>query len=482
MYKSLYTTIQTSSTLLRSIITKPQSAAMKQTKLPFISSSTHISGFYHRNWIVVIPLLCIIVLNTRNLILRKITVNYEHRIKKASVYTSKVDVIPSDTCLTADECNHARQQIGIKYFESGSLPEYGCIRKGLFAYWGQHQPSTSSHMREMYAPLHDEKSSRIHCNHTRPRDASQWPGVAWLLSFPNSGTSFTGALVRSSSSTVTATNYGSANTFKQQSKALFQWSPVGPFITDPKSEINGKLEIPKNGTYVLTKTHCSGFCFGCHPKQYVQTQAHFRDGCRTGDFVDEFGRKQKAEYDISIVNKAVHLVRDPFDNIVSRYHLKRNQKADNVTWSEEHPNSIFGFRKFCTYVNSKLNRAEEKNPVIGKNSSATNVLVSYRARIPCYSDFVRYFLWHNHAIETIDELGVEHMTLYYESYARNYEGTKADLFQFLGLTIKNGGDDFRGSERYYRDYFTKEEIAAVQELAKDIASKKNWNLLRHYFD
>ena len=85
---------------------------------------------------------------------------------------------------------------------------------------------------------------------------SSWPGVAWLMSFPNSGTSYTGSLVRTSSSTATATNYGSANTYKQRSKSLFDWSTVGPYMTNPKASINGKLDVPENGTFVLTKTHC----------------------------------------------------------------------------------------------------------------------------------------------------------------------------------------------------------------------------------
>ena len=391
----------------------------------------------------------------------------------------KADVIPSSTCLTLDECDRARLQIGLDHFKIGNFSEYGCFRKGTVAYWGQ--PITSLHLKEMYTPLSDESSSRIYCDHKRPQDTSPWPGVAWLMSFPNSGTSYTGALVRTSSSTATATNYGSANTFHKETKALFDWSTVGPFVTDPKATFNGKLVIPKNGTYVLTKTHCGGYCFGCPSKKYVLSQAEFREDCLTGSFLDEFGGKQKSMYDAAIVDKAVHLVRDPFDNVVSRFHLKRNQKQGNETWLAAYPNSVEGFRNFCAYVNTRLHPDEEKFPVVGKRSNA-NVLVKYRETIPCYSDFVRYILWHNNAKETINELSLEHLTLYYEDFASNHRSTTLKLLQFLGLKLEKEGDKFHGSERYYRAYFTSAEIEAVQELLRDIANNETWNLLRPYFD
>lgn len=455
---------------------------MKLSKTSITSSSINISRI-NRNWVVIIPLICIAGLNIRNLLsLQQISLNYMRRMTSptAALLKRKGDVIPLNTCLTIVECDDARQRLGITEFEIGNSSEYGCFHEGSVAYWGQ--PSTSFHMKEMSAPLNnDENSSRIRCSHKRPQNSSLGPGVALLMSFPNSGTSYTGALVRSSSSTATASNYGSANTVNQRSKTLFDWSPAGPFLTDPKSSFNDKIDIPKNGTYVLTKTHCGGYCFGCHPKQYIQTQAEFRDDCLTSDFLDAFGGKQKAMYDASIVDKALHLVRDPFDNIVSRFHLKRNQKKDNSTWLAAYPNSPDGFNKFCAHVNTRLHEAEEKVPVVGAKSN-TNVLVKYREKIPCYSDFVRYVLWHNHAWETIDELGVEQMTLHYENYGSNHKETTSNLFQFLGLTIEGEGVEFHGSERYYRGYFTNDEIEAVQELVSDIASKETWNLLSLYFD
>jgi hypothetical protein len=412
-----------------------------------------------------------------------ISFNYLRKITAPTTASMRKEdfIVPSNTCLTQDDCNAARQQIGLTEFEIGNFSEHGCFRRGAVVYWGQ--PSTSLHFKDIHAPLDNINSNRIQCDHRRPRSSvSPW-GVAWLMSFPNSGTSYTGELIRSTTATVTATNYGSENTVNETSVPLFDWSPVGPFLTDPKELLNGKLNLPKNGTYVLTKTHCGGYCFGCSPKQYVQTQAEFRNDCLTSDFLDAVGGKQKAMYDATIVDKAVHLVRDPFDNIVSRFHLKRNQrqKQGNATWLNSYPNTVAGFRDFCAFINTRLHMEEEMVAVLGKESKE-NVLVKYRMKIPCYSDFVRYVLWHNHAIETIAELKIESMVLHYEDYCNNHRETAEKLIQFVGLTAENKSSVFHGDERYYRGYFTRDEIQAVKELVRDIAIKENWLLLSHYFD
>lgn len=452
------------------------------------SSLSTTANRINRNWVILIPL-CIACFNLRNLrSLQRSSFNYlaARRINimpTAAITPLRKDaVLQPNTCMTKNECDDARRQLGLIGFELGNSSQYGCFSKGEVAYWGE--PKSSLHIKEMSSQL-DNNMDRIYCNHKRTKNAL---GVAWLMSFPNSGTSYTGALVRNTTSIVTATNYGTANTMNKKSTPLFNFSTNGPFLTDPKTFFKGKLNLPssKNGTYILTKTHCGGYCFGCSPKAYLQTQAQFRDDCLTGDFLDAFGGKQKAMYDASIVNKAVHLVRDPFDNIVSRFHLKRNQKQKqgNETWLNSYPNTIDGFRGFCSYVNTRLNNAENNFAVIGKGNNNENVFVKYREKIPCYSDFVRFVLWHNHAIETIDELGLESMTLHYEDYSNNYKETTTKLFQFLGMVVENNSEEyeFHGTERYYRNYFTSDEVEAVKELVKDVAIKENWNMLSRYFD
>jgi hypothetical protein len=136
--------------------------------------------------------------------------------------------------MTKNECDDARRQLGLIGLELGNSSQYGCFSSGEVAYWGE--PKSSLHIKEMSSPL-DNNMGRIYCNHKRTK--SDALGVAWLMSFPNSGTSYTGALVRNTTSTVTATNYGTANTMNKKSTPLFNFSTNGPFLTDPKTFFQG---------------------------------------------------------------------------------------------------------------------------------------------------------------------------------------------------------------------------------------------------
>ena len=126
------------------------------------------------------------------------------------------------------------------------------------------------------------------------------------------------------------------------------------------------LTIPDGeGGYILTKTHCGGTCFGCPPQKYLQTQQQFQNSCLSGDYRKD-GTTERTNYDPSIVSKAMHLIRDPFDNIVSRFHLKRNAMthAGDMEWLAKYSNSREGFRDFCDFVNTRNWGKEEQLIII----------------------------------------------------------------------------------------------------------------------
>ena len=72
--------------------------------------------------------------------------------------------------------------------------------------------------------------------------------IAWLMSFPNSGTSYTSAIVRATTGQRTASNY------RQESAIVDEVLPNGPFYSYcPECDENQR-------GYLLTKTHCGGTC------------------------------------------------------------------------------------------------------------------------------------------------------------------------------------------------------------------------------
>lgn len=92
--------------------------------------------------------------------------------------------------------------------------------------------------------------------------------IAFLMSFPNSGTSYTSLLVRTVTGHNTATNYGAEGPGDDgTSVPVFDHSPEGPFWLSPTS-----MNLTKpNGGYLLTKTHVSQFFNQAEDGQY----AHF---------------------------------------------------------------------------------------------------------------------------------------------------------------------------------------------------------------
>jgi hypothetical protein len=133
---------------------------------------------------------------------------------------------------------------------------------------------------------------------------SHGPLLIWLMSFPNSGTSFTSRLVRHVSNLSTASNYGleSIDNATNSSLPLYQ---QGPYWTN--------LDAPHPTEYVLTKTHCGGKCDVCGPSHWLENPHSFKVACLSGSGLVR-GRRVDVRYDEALVKKAVHLIRNPFDN------------------------------------------------------------------------------------------------------------------------------------------------------------------------
>lgn len=146
--------------------------------------------------------------------------------------------------------------------------------------------------------------------------------VAWLQSFPNSGTSYTLRMVQRLSNTRTALNYGIEESgplqpvFSEKNQ-----SSLGPFWTHFDDDFNPNYTKPTR--YALTKTHCGGRCVSCYPVYYLQSHQSFRDSClatswHSVDKKSSTREVREGSYPLETVGKAVHVIRNPYDNVVSR--------------------------------------------------------------------------------------------------------------------------------------------------------------------
>ena len=124
--------------------------------------------------------------------------------------------------------------------------------------------------------------------------------IGLLMSFPNSGTSYTISNTELVSQRTTASNYGIGLYTHER-------LPSGPFLH------RDQMDLPSS--FLLTKTHCMGYCDDCHPRVFViQSTQSFWEGCLSGEQMVN-GNRTKFSYDGSLVTRAIHLFRSPFEYV-----------------------------------------------------------------------------------------------------------------------------------------------------------------------
>jgi hypothetical protein len=316
-----------------------------------------------------------------------------------------------------------------------------------------------------------------------PTSSVPWPRIAWLMSFPNSGTSYTGQLVKHLTKTKTASNYGEQNLDKLgNSVPVYNNDWNGPYYVDPNGGTRG-FDIPAR--YVLTKTHCGGYNANSPPEGYVEATHSFRRRCLATRYTIHNGTLTlRGEYNASRVGKAIHLFRNPFDNIVSRFNMEQNRLQKEQHSKHHTPQGISplvfaksrdGFRDFCKQTDEMF-KDFERNSLVYDES-----MLAIMEKVPCHADFVRYVEWHNMAFVMTQDLGIETMILHYEDYGSRFQETTNKLLDFLELQENGNKRPFVAGKVYANDYFTKEERHAVKEILEMLALRTTWGYLKQYF-
>ena len=161
------------------------------------------------------------------------------------------------------------------------------------------------------------------------------PRIAWLMTFPNSGTTYTKLLVYVVSGYNTASNYGNEEEWGTNTPIWEDELPHGPFYSGHAGD---NWTIPRSPAYVLTKTHCGAYCMWCKSSQYIITDTQFGEHCGYTSYSPSSNDTSseliilRQQYDVSLTKRAVHLIRDPFSNIVARFHYRtKNLIRQNET-------------------------------------------------------------------------------------------------------------------------------------------------------
>lgn len=306
------------------------------------------------------------------------------------------------------------------------------------------------------------------------------PMVAWLMSFPNSGTSYTLHLTREATNTTTATNYALEGDFRDRPSVPIhdQAATAGPFLELTRDRIT---TIPNR--FILTKTHCGGYCSTCHdPRNYIETPRSFQMSCQTGtkSVMEPNGtlKVSVVTYDASLVKKAVHVIRNPLDNVVARFHLDwRNFQKRDPDLIVKFPSDKAGFNKWCT----DMDRVKKSTiyPEFTNLRWVDRKLVNLLEGVPCKAEFYRYVQWHNLAFSVSRDMGIPTLIVHYQDYRDDWDNTVSRLLNFLELDRNGAGEPFdHGKE--YRDYYTLEQRAAIKAFIQGYSTKVTWENVKDY--
>eukprot|EP00565_Helicotheca_tamesis_P000585 CAMPEP_0185727486 /NCGR_PEP_ID=MMETSP1171-20130828/3161_1 /TAXON_ID=374046 /ORGANISM="Helicotheca tamensis, Strain CCMP826" /LENGTH=396 /DNA_ID=CAMNT_0028396065 /DNA_START=196 /DNA_END=1386 /DNA_ORIENTATION=- len=310
-------------------------------------------------------------------------------------------------------------------------------------------------------------------NKIRPRS----PEPVWVLAYPNSGTTYTLALMEQVTNYSMATNYMGDVLQPVPDIPLYEDLPEGPFWRGPSIK-------PLPETTVLVKTHCAGY------KEHHKEDAHKIYSLTVETFIRECGRttiygdpskrlvnsrerqQRDGYYDSSEVQKALHIFRNPFDNLVARfnnYHFKKSRGSHRVRYEKNRE----GFRAFCHDRNADF---DEKY----RDIEMTNVVKELAKRTICYDNAMAYVLWHNRAFETRDRMKLNTLQFRYEDYETKFGETLPRLLKFLDLPERGTPLEFHAGHHYF-DYYTQEDRENIKALVKELASERTWEAIRGYF-
>jgi len=120
----------------------------------------------------------------------------------------------------------------------------------------------------------------------------------------------------------------------------------------------------------------------------VETVEQFETDCLSGNKMVE-GKEidTKPAYSKSLPKKAVHIIRDPYSNIVARLHMQRKnwvKHKDREEYLKLFTSDTRGFRKWCRFVEYISYNKTYGHTIIDKKTQ------ELFHEIPCPADFYRY--------------------------------------------------------------------------------------------
>jgi hypothetical protein len=295
--------------------------------------------------------------------------------------------------------------------------------------------------------------------------------------------------------------------------------PLPYWVLNPTSSVTSS----RSTSYILTETHCAGACESpSTPEEYFQSIYSFEIACRTIFLkappdgmntslgVGMQNLQKLGAFDPSLVTRAIHLIRDPWSNIVSRFHAARrnipitqgngttpglssdygNKTGEGESWLDNHLDSAEGLHKWCREMGTQLplqfNDTFQYFPY-------TEEVTTLMQNVPCSLEILKYIQWHNNVEQWIAMYSESpSLVIYFEDLEVVQDRTRIiqDMALFLNLTIKDKSTskignmpvDFFMNRVWYGDqYFNQDERINMERLVRKLSFPRTMKLLERYF-
>lgn len=331
-----------------------------------------------------------------------------------------------------------------------------------------------------------------------PFGSENAPKLLWLMSYPESGDSFVIKTLQTASGMTTATNEGNVFINSANEEYVLDTYPSVPIYADRPNGPFLFSDLPVPSELIVTNTHCGGTCTDCPVDDFVIASDDFYMSCARAAIFDPANkdpaqRVRSVQYNPKLATRAVHLLRNPFDVVVARFHreYRRRAQEDDFAFTAAFPYNRDGFSAWCASVSEDL----DPKRVSTRHTSGSDeledrdyVFAEAQETVPCFSEFYKYVQWHNHAARVLANYNGNHghlsedgagvFALHYEDFLHNFDGAVDSLLRFARLPRANERVERLHFERY--DYFTAEEKDVAKEFMSKLMNRYSRDLLATY--
>jgi len=303
---------------------------------------------------------------------------------------------------------------------------------------------------------------------------SRSPIIVWFFGFPQSENYYILHLIQHVSKRATATNSGQkvmdldGVVHIAERDSILLYENHGPALLSENS-----LDPPDKRVLTFV-SNGDGTCLNCHPRNYMHNFARFREVCSQASFIKN-GNVAPMEYNPAIAKSAVHLFRNPYDNILLRFWTEREEmKLDHRDFAlKKYPPSHQGFQQWCNDRDAEWYALEK-----GWYGEDT---MSLAEGVICRQEFYKYVMYHNNVVKTRQTLDLPSLVLKYEDFNDQFESTIEKLIMFLELPTESEPPEkdvkINFSEKYY---YTEENKKATDAFMKSLAHPKVLQVLEEY--